>query len=190
MVDLLGGHSMLRRADSSSEFGYPLYAVKEIIMPAKKLKEFLDKHDIKYTTIRHSQAFTAQEIAHSAHISGKDLAKTVIVRVDGQLAMVVLPASDQIVFSFLKDVTGAKDVELATEQEFRDQFPGCEPGAMPPFGNLFGMDVFVSENLTENDSIAFNAGSHTELVRMSYEDFEKLVDPKIVRLSYSDSGWI
>ncbi|NLE36754.1 MAG: YbaK/EbsC family protein [Pirellulaceae bacterium] len=159
-------------------------------MPAKKLRDFLDQQQIKYTTIRHSQAFTAQEIAHSVHISGKDIAKSVIVKVDGQLAMVVLPASDQVVFAFLKDVTGASDVELATEREFKDRFPDCEVGAMPPFGNLFDMDVYVSECLSENDEIAFNAGTHTELIRMSYSDYERLVRPKIVRLSYSDSGWI
>ena len=158
-------------------------------MPAKKLRDFLDQQQIKYTTIRHSQAFTAQEIAHSVHISGKDIAKTVIVKIDGQLAMVVLPASDQVVFPFLKDVTGT-DVELATEREFKDRFPDCEVGAMPPFGNLFDMDVYVSECLSENDEIAFNAGTHTELIRMSYSDYERLVRPKIVRLSYSDSGWI
>jgi len=159
-------------------------------MPAKKLKEFLDDHQIKYTTIRHSQAFTAQEIAHSVHISGRDLAKAVIVKVDGRLAMVVLPASEQVVFPFLKDVTGADDVELATEQEFRDRFPGCDVGAMPPLGNLFDMDVYASESLGEHDEIAFNAGSHTELVRMKYADYERLVRPKVVRLSYGSSGWI
>ncbi|MBN2216316.1 MAG: YbaK/EbsC family protein [Pirellulales bacterium] len=159
-------------------------------MPAKKLKEYLDDHQIKYTTIRHSQAFTAQEIAHSVHISGKDVAKTVIVKVNGKLSMVVLPASEQVVFSFLKEVTGADDVELATEQEFRDRFPGCDVGAMPPFGNLFGMDVYASESLGEHEDIAFNAGSHTELVRMRYEDYERLVQPKVVRLSYGSSGWI
>ncbi|HBO43772.1 MAG TPA: deacylase [Planctomycetaceae bacterium] len=158
-------------------------------MPAKKLKDFLDQQQIKYTTIRHSQAFTAQEIAHSVHISGKDIAKTVIVKIDSALAMVVLPASDQVVFAFLKEVTGT-DVELATEREFKDRFPDCEVGAMPPFGNLFGMDVYVSESLSENDEIAFNAGSHTELIRMNYLDYERLVRPKIVRLSYSNSGWI
>jgi len=159
-------------------------------MPAKKLKEFLDDHQIKYTTIRHSQAFTAQEIAHSVHISGKDVAKTVIVKVDGKLAMVVLPASDQVVFSFLKDITGAENVELATEREFKDRFPGCEIGAMPPLGNLYDMDVYASESLGEHDEIAFNAGSHTELIRMKYSDYERLVKPKVVRLSYSNSGWI
>lgn len=171
-------------------FGSFHHVAKETNMPAKKLKEFLDEHQIKYTTIRHSQAFTAQEIAHSVHISGKDVAKTVIVKVDGKLAMVVLPASEQVVFSFLKDVTGADDVELATEQEFRDRFVGCEVGAMPPFGNLFGMDVYASESLAEHDEIAFNAGSHTELVRMRYDDYERLVRPKVVRLSYSDTGWV
>ena len=159
-------------------------------MPATRIKQFLDDHQVKYTTIRHSQAFTAQEIAHSVHISGKDIAKTVIVKVGGELAMVVLPASDQVVFPFLQEITGTKDVELATEQEFRDRFPDCEVGAMPPFGNLFNMDVYASECLSDNDEIAFNAGNHTELIRMKYSDFERLVQPKVVRLSYTNTGWI
>jgi Ala-tRNA(Pro) deacylase len=156
-------------------------------MPAKRLKTFLDEHRVKYTTITHSPAFTAQEIAHTAHISGRDVAKTVIAKIDGHLAMLVLPASDQVVFGFLKETVGADEVELATEREFQDLFPGCELGAMPPFGNLFDMDVYVSESLTHDDEIAFNAGSHTELIRMMYEDFQRLVNPRVVRLSYSDT---
>ena len=157
-------------------------------MPARRLKKFLDDHEVKYTTITHSPAFTAQEIAHSAHISGKDVAKTVIAKADGEMVMVVLPASDQVVFDFLKAAVGADKVELATEWEFQDRFPECELGAMPPFGNLFGMEVFVSEGLSEDDEIAFNAGSHTELIKMKYRDFEKLVNPRVVRLSYSDAA--
>ncbi|HLA85398.1 MAG TPA: YbaK/EbsC family protein [Thermoguttaceae bacterium] len=159
-------------------------------MPANLVKAFLDENQIKYTTIRHSQAFTAQEIAHSVHISGKDIAKTVIVKIDGRLVMVVLPASDHVVLSMLQEITGADNVELATEREFKDRFPGCEIGAMPPLGNLFDMDVYVSSVLSENDEIAFNAGTHTELIRMKYADYERLVQPNVVRVSYSSSGWI
>ena len=157
-------------------------------MPAKRLKKFLDDQRIKYTTVTHSAAFTAQEIAHAAHISGRDIAKTVIAKIDGKMSMLVLPASDQVVFDFLKEAVGADEVELATEREFQNLFPECELGAMPPFGNLFDMDVYVSESLTLDDEIAFNAGSHTELIRMEYEDFQRLVRPRVVRLSYSDTA--
>jgi Ala-tRNA(Pro) deacylase len=151
-------------------------------MPVQKLKEFLDSQRVKYVTIYHSPAFTAQEIAASAHVPGKELAKTVMVKIDGKLAMAVLPASFRVDLEMLKDVTGATSVELAGEKEFKDLFPACEVGAMPPFGNLYGMDVYVSEALTEDEEIAFNAGSHTELVRLAYADFERLVQPKVVRL--------
>ena len=152
-------------------------------MPVQRLKAFLDENRIKYVNIRHSQAFTAQEIAASAHIRGKDLAKTVVVRVDGKMAMAVLPASARVDLKALKDVTGAHHVDLASEKEFRDRFPDCELGAMPPFGNLYDMDVFASARLTEDEEIAFNAGTHTELIRLSYRDFERLVRPRILAFS-------
>jgi Ala-tRNA(Pro) deacylase len=152
-------------------------------MPVRKLKQFLDDEGVKYVTISHSRAFTAQEIAASAHIPGKDLAKTVIIKLDGVMAMVVLPASYKVDFDLLKEVTGAGEVELATEREFRDAFPECEVGAMPPFGNLYDMDVYVAESLAEDEEIAFNAGSHTELIRLAYADFEKIVNPTVVRIS-------
>lgn len=152
-------------------------------MPLRKLKEFLETHNIKYVTISHSQAFTAQEIAATSHIPGKQLAKTVMVKIDGTMAMAVLPASHRVDFDQLKKATGAKRVELATEQEFKDLFPECEIGAMPPFGNLYGMQVFVAESLAEAEDIAFNAGSHTELIRMSYKDFETHAKPKVMKFS-------
>ena len=152
-------------------------------MPVKKLKAFLDKSKIKYVTIAHSPSYTAQEIAASAHVPGKELAKTVIVKLDGTMAMAVLPALARVDLDLLKDAAGAKKVELAGEDEFRDMFPGCELGAMPPFGNLYGMDVFVAESLAEDEEIAFNAGSHTELIKLAYKDFEKLVEPRVVEFS-------
>ncbi|MFB3902082.1 MAG: aminoacyl-tRNA deacylase [Acidobacteriota bacterium] len=152
-------------------------------MPVKKLKEFLDENRVKYVTISHSLAYTAQEIAATAHVPGKELAKTVIVKADDRMAMAVLPASLKVNFELLADAIGAKKVTLATEKEFKQLFPDCELGAMPPFGNLYGMDVFVAESLTGDKEIAFNAGSHTELIRLSYEDFSRLVKPKVVKLS-------
>ncbi|HUT12722.1 MAG TPA: YbaK/EbsC family protein [Thermoguttaceae bacterium] len=157
-------------------------------MPVKRLKKFLDEHGIKYMSISHSPAFTAQEIAASAHIPGREVAKTVIVKIDGKMAMLVLPASDRVVLDFVREATDAEHVELAGESEFRDLFPECEIGAMPPFGNLYGMEVFVSEGLTKDEQIAFNAGSHTELIRLAFYDFERLVKPTVVRLSYADTA--
>lgn len=151
-------------------------------MPVQKLKEFLDSHSVKYVTITHSTAYTAQESAASAHVSGDELAKTVMVKLDGNLAMAVLPASRHIDFERLRTATGANTVELANEEEFKDRFPDCDVGAMPPFGNLYGMDVFVSKELTEGKNIAFNAGSHVELIKLGYEDYSRLVNPHIIAM--------
>ncbi len=148
-------------------------------MPARKLKEFLDKERIKYVSITHSAAFTAQEIAAAAHVPGRILAKTVIVNIDGRPAMAVLPADKRIVLEDLRGAAGAQEIRFATEDEFKALFPDCEIGAMPPFGNLYGLDVYVAEPLTEEDQIAFNAGTHTELIKLAYRDFERLVKPKV-----------
>jgi Ala-tRNA(Pro) deacylase len=152
-------------------------------MPVNRLTEFLEDHHVKFVTIRHSQAFTAQEIAASAHVPGTELAKAVMVKLDGKMAMAVLPAPDKLSAERLREVTGAREVELASEEEFADIFPRCEVGAMPPFGNLWGMDVFVDDRLREDEQIAFNAGTHTELLKLSYADYERLVKPVIARLS-------
>ncbi len=150
-------------------------------MPVEALREFLDRNRIKYVVISHSPAHTAQEIAASAHIPSQMLAKTVIVKMDGRLAMAVLPASELVDLNLLADAAFARQVELAEEEEFGDRFPDCQLGAMPPFGNLYGMDVYVAESLTEDDEIAFNAGSYSELVRMAYPDYARLVKPRILR---------
>jgi Ala-tRNA(Pro) deacylase len=153
-------------------------------MPIQKLTEYLDSHDIKYVVISHSVAYTAQETAAFAHVSGKAVAKTVIMKIDGELAMAVLPASVNVDPSQLRTAAGAKSAELASEEEFQDRFPDCETGAMPPFGNLYGMPVFADESLTRDKEIAFNAGSHRELVRLSWEDFERLVKPKVTVFAF------
>lgn len=150
-------------------------------MPVKKLLKYLDNHDIKYLVIKHSPAYTAQEIAQAAHIPGKNFAKTVIVKIDGILAMAVLPARNMVDIDVLRDITGAEYTELAGEKEFEEIFPGCETGAMPPFGNLYGLKVYVAELLSKDKEIVFNAGSHTELIKMNFSDFEKLVHPVVVK---------
>ena len=157
-------------------------------MPADKLREFLDENKIKYVNIKHSLAYTAQEIAASAHIHGKEIAKTVIVKIDGGMAMSVIPANFKLDLGLMSRAAGGKRAKLADEQEFQNLFPGCALGAMPPFGNLYDLPVFVDESLAEDEEIAFNAGSHTELIRLSYKDFERLVKPKITKLVERESG--
>ena len=156
-------------------------------MPLSKLREFLDQNNIKYLVISHSVAYTAQGIAALTHIPGKELAKTVMVMVDGRLAMAVVPASSRVDLFKLKRYLGVEMVELATETEFRDRFPDCETGAMPPFGNLYGMDVFADESLALDKEIFFNAGSHRELVRMKYPDFRDLVKPALLPLAVANA---
>lgn len=148
-------------------------------MPAAKLIQFLDENGIKYTVINHSSAYTASEIAASAHVKGQELAKTVMVKIDGEMNMIVLPAKYKVNFDLLKKYTGKEDIELAGEEEFTALFPGCLTGAMPPFGNIYGMKTYLDKTLTFDSEIAFNAGNHSQLVRLSFEDYLKLVKPEI-----------
>lgn len=152
-------------------------------MPVEKLKRFLDESGVQYETLPHPEAFTAQETAAAAHVPGKDMAKTVMVTLDGDMAMVVLPATRRVSLDRVKEVTGATAVALADEAEFGEMFPSCEPGAMPPFGNLWDIAVFVDHRLREDERIAFPAGTHHELVRLAYSDYERLVDPVVAELS-------
>jgi Ala-tRNA(Pro) deacylase len=149
-------------------------------MACARLHEYLDEHHIRYVSMKHSPAFTAQELAAATHIPGQEVAKTVVVKLDDRLALVVLPAPEMVRMKHLKAETGADRVELATEAEFKDRFPDCEVGAMPPFGNLYDLDTFVGEGLTRDREIAFNAGTHTDLIRMAYSDFQDLVNPRIL----------
>jgi Ala-tRNA(Pro) deacylase len=149
-------------------------------MPVRTLKAFLDREKIKYVSITHSTAYTAQEVAALAHVAGKEMAKTIIVELDGQMAMAVLPANRKVVLQDLRDITGSDRVKFATEEDFKNRFPDCETGAMPPLGNLYGMEVYLAEALARNDHIAFNAGSHTEVIQLAFHDFERLVNPKVV----------
>jgi len=156
-------------------------------MPIKTLSEFLDSHAVRYFTLIHSPAYTAQEVAASAHVPGRELAKTVIVKLDGRLAMAVLPASRRLDFERLREASGAEQAELAAEGEFEGRFGECEPGAMPPFGNLYGMAVYVDDVLEDDLEIAFNAGTHRELMRLGYRDFSRLVRPKAAPLSIPEA---
>lgn len=149
-------------------------------MAISKLTTYLDENDIKYVTVKHSKAFTAQEVAASAHIPGRNMAKPVMVKVDGDLKMVVLPSTHDLDFDALKETFNTSNVELASESDFEDLFPDSELGAMPPFGNIYDVGTIVSEALAGDVEIAFNAGTHSEIIKMDYRDFESLVEPEIM----------
>jgi len=152
-------------------------------MRASRVKDFLDTNRVRYSSTVHPLAYTAQGTAAYAHISGKEMAKTVIVKLDSQLVMAVLPASAHLDLGALRKVTKAKSAGLAPEAEFESRFPDCDLGAMPPFGNLYGIPVYVDEMLTYDKEISFNAGSHNELMKMAYEDFERVVNPVVGRFA-------
>ena len=152
-------------------------------MIARKLRDFLDGEGVKYTVVAHSQAYTAQEIAALVHVPGHELAKAVIVKIDGNLAIAVAPSSCHIDLELLRRDLAAKKVVLASETEFRDRFPDCETGAMPPFGHLYGMKTYVEATLAGGHEIAFNAGTHRELIRMAYLDYERLAKPVVLEMA-------
>ena len=153
-------------------------------MAAKRVKKYLKDQKVKYKTLKHKEVYTAQEVAASAHIPGRQLAKSVMIKLDKKMAMAVLSAAHQIDFKRLKKALGVKKTKLATEKEFEELLPDCEMGATPPFGNLYDLEVIVDESLSTQETIAFSAGSHTELIQLSYQDFEKLVKPKVVPFSF------
>ena len=152
-------------------------------MSARRTIEFLDGSKVNYVRFPHAAASSAQEVAASTHIPGRHMAKTVVVRLDEQLALAVVPADHMVDLERLCDVTGAEDVRLADEAEFIDRFEGCQLGAMPPFGNLFGIETYVDRDLARDDCIVFNAGSHTEAIGMTFTDYRRLVRPKVARIA-------
>lgn len=153
-------------------------------MASPRLVDYLDQHKVKYFTIKHSPAFTSQEIAAVSHIPGQNIAKTVMIKIGGKLCMAVLPGSHKINFDVMKKLLGNDSVRLAYEQEFMNMFPDCEVGAMPPFGNLYNMEVYVADSLMEEDEIAFNSCTHSELIQMKYRDFAELVQPTVISFAY------
>jgi len=159
---------------------------QEHVMAVQKIRKYLDENDIRYILIVHSPAYTAQEIAANAHIPGDILAKSVILKIDGTLAMCVLPASRRLDLQKCKAALKGENVRLASENEFREHFPECELGAIPPFGNLFGLPVFVSKELSRNKELAFNAGTHREVIKLAYDDYHRLVNPTVLDLCAKD----
>ena len=157
-------------------------------MPVQQLKDYLDQAGVEYMCLSHPPAFTAQELAHHVKIAGDRVVKTVIIELDGKMAMLVMPATWRIRWDRLSRILDTDFVDLADEQEFQDRFPDCEVGAMPPFGNLFGMTVYCAESLTEQSELAFGAGSHTESVHMKTSDFLNLVQPMVLNQGFVKPG--
>ncbi|HJX60258.1 MAG TPA: YbaK/EbsC family protein [Thermodesulfobacteriota bacterium] len=145
----------------------------------KKLRDYFEKNQVAYEVGFHPEVFTAQEIAAAQHVSGKEMAKVVMVKADGKMLMLVLPASYQIDMKKLKKALKCKKVSMAKEKQFEELFPDCEVGAMPPFGNLYNLEVWVDQVLTEDASIVFQAGNHIETVRIKYGDYARLTNPKV-----------
>lgn len=144
-----------------------------------KLREFLEAQKVPYSVHSHPTAYTAQEIAALQHVKGRQLAKVVIAKAGDEFRMLVLPADHRVDFAKLKGALGVTEVRLAGEAEFRDLFPGCEVGAMPPFGNLYGLPVYMDRSLEKDEEIIFNAGSHTLTAQMSRRDYMRLVNPVV-----------
>ena len=149
----------------------------------KKLKELLDEAKVSYEVCNHPLAYTAQEIAEKQHFSGNQMAKVVMLKIDGELVMAVITGNQKVDLPTMRASLGAGDVRLAMEDEFFTKFSHCEIGAMPPFGNLYGLPVYVDPAVTHDESIYFNAGNHAQTVQMRYKDFESLVNPIVVRLT-------
>lgn len=153
-------------------------------MPNERLRRFLEESGVKYELLRHGEAYSAQEVAQVTHIKGKNLAKVVVVKSEKGYIMLVLPADRSVDIAALRADVGLKMVALATEGELRMLFPDCEVGAMPPFGNLYRLPVYVEKTLSEQKSITFEAGTHFEAVKMGYRDYSSLVSPHIFEASF------
>jgi Ala-tRNA(Pro) deacylase len=149
----------------------------------EKFKAFMQENSLPYEVITHPQAFTAQQVAHAIHESGKVLAKTVVLEVDDTHVMCVVPAHHKVKIGWVKDLLSAKHIRLAGEDMLEKLFPDCEIGAMPPLGPLYDMRVIVSEELSSHSEIIFNAGTHRHCVKMLYADFEKSVKPMVAAIS-------
>lgn len=154
---------------------------------ASRLRDLLEQHGVKYTVVKHTTTYTAQETAQRLHLPGREIAKVVVVRQAGALSLAVLPAQARVDLERLGAAL-RDEVELASEREIAAAFPDCELGAMPPFGNLYGLKTYVDESLTRDRQIAFNAGSHTEAIRMTFEDYRRLAAPVVLWFAHEPAG--
>jgi Ala-tRNA(Pro) deacylase len=168
--------------DAPSELLNFVVQEEHMAIPSR-VRDFLDSENVSYEELRHQPAFTGQEVAHTLHLSGKRCAKTVVLEGDGRLAMAVLPASNRL---NLQDIQVAMEVarlEMLAESVLCKLFPDCEPGAIPPLGRLYGMEVWVDRAISDSEHIVFCAGTHEDCIRMKYSDFAKLAKPRVSRFS-------
>lgn len=147
---------------------------------ARKLKEYLDGNKVPYNVSMHQEVYTAQEVAAAVHVKGKELVKVVIIKTKDKYVMAVLPADHKVDVERMRTLLSDAEARLATEGEFKSLFQDCDVGAMPPFGNLYDVGVYVDKSLAEDEDIVFQAGSHVETIRMKYADFERLVGPEVL----------
>jgi Ala-tRNA(Pro) deacylase len=147
-----------------------------------KLREYLDQTHVPFEHHVHPAAYTAQRTAESLHVPGREMAKSVVINADGILLLAVVPSNHRVNLDHLKFITRSENMRLASESEFTDAFPSCEPGALPPFGILFGIATYCDTSLSQNDTIEFNAGSHADSIRMSFSDFKRLARPTMIDL--------
>jgi Ala-tRNA(Pro) deacylase len=154
----------------------------------RNIKQYLFHHNASYSHKKHSAAYTSQEVAQAEHVPGGEFAKTVVLEADDRMIFAVLPADHVINFEVLKRQLGCSKMSLAPEKEFLEKFPACEPGAMPPFGKLFGLPVYCDSTLSKQAEIEFNAGTHVDTVRMTYASFVKLENPTVVSFSEKRTG--
>ncbi len=153
----------------------------------KRLQSYLDANRVPYEVVSHPKAYTAHDIAQSLDVPGHLVAKVVVVKADGYFVMTVLPSTWRVDIKRLRDTLDARDVRLATEAEIANLFPDCQVGAMPPFGNLYGIEVYVDQLLTEDESIVFEAGSYVGAMKLRYKDFAALVRPKVAAFHHEPS---
>jgi Ala-tRNA(Pro) deacylase len=151
-----------------------------------RLEQYLRENGVPFEVQHHPRAITAQEVAATEHVPGKMLAKVVMVLVDREMVMLSLPAPYQVDLEKVGKVLGAEVARLADEEEFEGAFPDCEVGAMPPFGNLYGMPIYVEEALAEDETIFFRAGTHTDTMSVRYADYEQLVEPTVAKFAHRD----
>ena len=149
----------------------------------QRIRDYLDSQNVSYETLHHSQAFTAQEVAHSLHVSGKRCVKAVVASGDNKLVILVMPASHRLNFQELKSALRANQLEMLVESELVGLFPDCDLGAIPPLGNLYGISVWVDRAVANAEKIVFCAGTHEDCIRMRYSDFAKLTLPYLGHFS-------
>lgn len=157
-------------------------------MATRRIREFLDGNHARYVMIHHSPAYTAQELAHSMHLPGKFLAKTVVVKLDERVALAVVPANKDVDLDQLRHETGARQAQIAEPADFVDRFTDCQLGTVPPFGNLFGVDAYVDRDIAKMDQVAFTAGTHSDAIAMTFADYRRLAHPRLMKIAAEQVG--